>query len=83
MEEIKVQLKQTIIEVLEDISMMADQIGDDSVLVECGLNSLYFVKLVVRLEEKLHIEFDDDYLDIKKFKTFHDLADYVLKKVSN
>lgn len=77
------QLKQTIIEVLEDISIMVDQIEDDSVLVECGLNSLYFVKLVVRLEEKLHIEFDDDYLDIKKFKTFYDLVDYVLKKVSD
>lgn len=47
-----------------------------------NINSLSFVKLVVRLETHFDVTFDDDRIAISQYKTFSDLAGYIIKLLS-
>lgn len=46
---------------------------------EIGLNSITFIYVVVELEDILAIEFEDDYLDYGRYKTFEEFCVYVEK----
>ena len=46
-----------------------------------GLNSLLFIKFVVRLEVEFDIDFDDENMDVKKFVTVNDIVNYVEQHV--
>ena len=46
-------------------------------LRELGLNSLLFIKFVVRLEVEFDVDFDDESMDIDTFITINDIAKYI------
>jgi len=58
------------------------EISLDDNLTDLGINSLLFVKIAVALETEFDIEFKDEDLDIKRFKTIGDIVCYVEDKVS-
>lgn len=48
-------------------------------LLDAGINSIGFIRLVILLEEEFGIVIDDDDLDIRNFTTISDLLSYVRK----
>jgi acyl carrier protein len=46
-----------------------------------AFDSLRFIKLVVEIEKKFNIEFEDDYLLLHKYKTIEDICEYVESKI--
>lgn len=44
-----------------------------------GLNSMFFVKIIVDLEQILNINFEDDKLILDLYETIEDLVDYILE----
>ncbi|WP_036605397.1 acyl carrier protein [Paenibacillus assamensis] len=51
-----------------------------SSLLELGIDSFEFVKLVVIIEAKYDIEFDDEDLNFKRFSTMHNLITFIDEK---
>lgn len=51
-------------------------IGSDNI-AEYGFNSISFISYVVSIEVNYDIEFDEEYLNYKKFLSFSQLVDYV------
>lgn len=51
-------------------------------LIELGMTSLSFVKLIVVLETEFNIEFDDDDFLMDKFEFLDDFVSYVQKKTN-
>ncbi|MNW40286.1 Acyl carrier protein [compost metagenome] len=51
-------------------------------LIELGMTSLSFVKLIVLLETEFNIEFDDDDFLMDKFEFLDDFVSYVQKKIN-
>ena len=67
-------IKDIIKEVLNESEMEIDMLADFSML---GLNSFDFINVVVEIEDKFGIEFDDEYLDYNRYKTFEEFCTYV------
>jgi acyl carrier protein len=53
------------------------RVAGNTKLISLGLNSLLFIKFIVRLEVEFDIDFDDENMDIKNFVTFNDIVAYV------
>ncbi len=77
-EMVETRLKKVIKENYKDI---ADNIRLDETLAAFGLNSVEFVKLVVKLEKEFGFEFDNEHLDFAKFSTIRDIVDYIESKI--
>lgn len=60
-----------------------EEITPDSELEALGFSSYEFVKIVVEIEMKFGFEFDDEYLDFRKFKTIGDLTHYIDRMVKS
>lgn len=70
-----------IIELLDENDAYAyEEITPESLLETVGLTSITFIKLVVELETKYEIEFDDSDLNSEHFKTVDDIVKYVEQK---
>ena len=50
---------------------------------EYGLNSIYFVKIIIEFEKIFDINFEDDYLVLENYTCIQDLVDYISKKLDN
>lgn len=71
-------VKKKIIEVInESLERDVTEFMEDNELQEIGLNSVSFIKIVVKLEQIFDVEFEDDALEYTKFKYLVDLCDYV------
>ncbi len=65
--------------VVEQLSVSADEIKEDSKFVEdLGADSLDVVELVMALEEKFDIEIPDD--EAEKIQTVQDVVNYIQSK---
>ena len=65
--------------VVEQLSVSADEVKDDSKFVEdLGADSLDVVELVMALEEKFDIEIPDD--EAEKIQTIADVVAYIESK---
>ena len=60
-----------------ELSTDADEIKLDSALVNYGINSISFIKLVVLLENEFGFEIEDENLDYKKLATLEGLISYI------
>lgn len=58
-----------------------DGLSADSLLVDLGINSVVFIKIVVEMENEFDIEFDDDELDFARIEKLQDLVDVVAEKL--
>lgn len=50
-------------------------------LSSLGINSIYYIQMVVSMENEFNIEFDDEYLDFTVFQTFPEIINYIEKKM--
>ena len=57
-------------------------IAEEAVLREIGINSIMFIEIIVKLEQKLEFEFDNDDLAIEHIKTVRDLFKLVEKNIT-
>ena len=69
----------TIVRLLDDVHIY-EEITPETLLETLGLTSITFIKLVVELETKYEIEFDDSDLNNDHFKTIDDVVKYVKRK---
>jgi acyl carrier protein len=51
-------------------------------LLELGMTSLSFVRIIATLETEFEIEFDDNDFDIEKFEYVNDFTSYIQKKIT-
>jgi acyl carrier protein len=70
--------------VLEIIHLIMDNknIELSAKVADIAFDSLRFIKLVVEIEKKFKIKFDDDYLLLHKYKTIADICEYVASKIA-
>lgn len=54
----------------------------DVSLSKIGVSSIYYIKMVVGMEDLFNIEFDDECLDYEKFETLSEILEYIKKKIS-
>ena len=57
-------------------------VGKDTILEEVDLDSITFITIIVELEKKYKIEFDDEKMLVSNYKTIGDLIEYVKMKVA-
>lgn len=73
-----------LIKIIEDtleINSIKKNIEIKDKLKNLGLNSISFIKLLVKIEEKFGIEIDDEYLDANKINTVGEIYNLILSKI--
>ncbi len=72
--------KERLIEIISDV-LDVDLSNDDlsKPMDEIGINSINFIKLVVKCEALLDFEIEDDMLLISKFENLNDFIDYMTR----
>lgn len=55
------------------------EVSDNTSLSEMGITSMQFVNIIVELEVKFDIEFEDEKLSVNAFNTFYDIYMYVIR----
>ncbi len=59
------------------LSKKIDQIESTDNLVDLGMNSITFIKLIVNIEKKYNIEFSNDIMIMDRFRTINDFVEYI------
>jgi acyl carrier protein len=73
-----------IISIIKDnlnISIPIEQININESLLDLGVNSITFVKIIVTIEAEFEFEFGDDDLNTNRFPTIQSLVSYVESKI--
>ena len=72
--------KERLIEIISDV-LDVDLSNDDlsKPMDEIGINSINFIKLVVKCEALLDFEIEDDMLLISKFENLNNFIDYMTR----
>ncbi|SET05122.1 phosphopantetheine-binding protein [[Clostridium] polysaccharolyticum] len=71
-----------IVEMIAQVSETPDcakLLKQNEQLSVAAVNSISFINLVLLIEDKYEIEFDDEHLDFKDFDTVTSLCEYVKK----
>lgn len=81
--DVKTALKQLVINNFHDFSSYDedDEIWDLPEFPEQGLNSADFIKLIVSIEKRFKIVFEEEYLYSGRLKCFNDLVKYIETKI--
>ncbi|MCP1132763.1 acyl carrier protein [Paenibacillus polysaccharolyticus] len=53
------------------------EISMETNLIQAGVNSISFIKLVILIENEFNISFDEERLDISYFPTIKDIVGYI------
>ena len=80
MNSIEAKIRELICEAMDDVELDMDSIGVEDELINYGVSSIVFIKMVIQIEEEFEIELDDDDLDNVKFSTIKDYVDFVKMK---
>ena len=76
------RVKEIVSEVLENSDDIANLKPEDS-LLDYGITSINYIRIIVEIEQEYGIEFDDDDLSIETLKTLNDLVDYIIDRKEN
>ncbi len=72
--------REKIVEILARLTEneeLKEHLKESSDLTDIGVNSMFFIKLVVELEDEFDITFDDEKLDYESFSDLDELSIYV------
>ena len=81
----KEMIKKQSLEVIEEVipELDADNLDTSaSITDDYDVNSVSIIKLLVGLEDKFNVEFDDSELALNKYKSFDDVIESVEKKMN-
>lgn len=81
----KDMIKKQSLEVIEEVipELDADNLDTSaSITDDYDVNSVSIIKLLVGLEDKFNVEFDDSELALNKYKNFDDVIESVEKKMN-
>jgi len=70
----------TILKVQLDQLLDGKDITINDELTNIGINSLLFIKTIVAMEKEFDIEFQDEDLDVSKYRTVDDIVKYIDSK---
>lgn len=54
-----------------------ENLGENDNLLNIGINSISFIKIIVQIETEFDIEFDENDLNTKSFDSLNDISFYV------
>lgn len=57
------------------------RVNKESKFEEIGLDSIEFVQLIVNIEDKFNIEFDEEELNVDKYKNLDDLVKIIERHI--
>lgn len=66
--------------IVEEVLCITIEGEMNPMLIDIGINSLNFIKLVLQIEKEFGISFDDRDLIVEKYPTIEGLVEYVKKK---
>lgn len=69
--------------VAQTLEIQPEYINLEAKLKDLGVNSYYYLRIVVALEEEFGVEFPDDELDYEKFETVMEIVKYLEKLIQN
>lgn len=77
------EVKNYVLEIIRDKACASDEIAinENTLLKEAKIDSFAFIEIIIALEDRFEVEFDDGALYFGKFEYVHDLVDYVDKLV--
>lgn len=81
----KDMIKKQSLEVIEEVipELDADSLDTTASITEdYDVNSVSIIKLLVGLEDKFNVEFEDSELALNKYKSFDDVIESVEKKMN-
>lgn len=58
-----------------------EDLKTDTSLLELGINSVSFIKAVVAIENEFDLEFQDENLDLARFRTYGDILSVIEDEV--
>lgn len=72
--------KQAVINIFKNNASELEDIPDDAKLIDLGINSITFIRIIVELESYFNFEFEDEDLDYKNFEYIDDVCRYIANK---
>ena len=81
----KEQIKGKLLEVVEDVMPDLDQSSIDmeaSLTEDYDVNSVSMIRMLVELEDKFGVAYEDNELALYKYSTFDDVVDSIEKKLN-
>lgn len=71
------EIEVDVIKIVQKYVTNNKQIEKKNMLKTLGINSVSFIRIIVELEEFFEIDFDDDSLNLSRFKTVKALIYYI------
>ncbi len=75
-------IKRVLTEQPEEVDINLDGIKEEDNILELGLNSISYIKLIVEIENEFDIEFEDCMLDYTTMESIKDIIDTVNNKLN-
>lgn len=79
-------INKELLKILDIISVTSgiekSQLSESTPIGVFGINSVTFISIIVKIEQELNIEIDDEDLEIKKYNTVADLLAVLGKKLN-
>ena len=77
------EVKAVVIEELENLGIIIDDEEDDNNILSVELDSISFISLIVAIEERLKIQFPDDFLTMDVISSINGFSNLVYTLLSN
>lgn len=75
-------IKKDIITIIKEFLNKDFELQCDTVLSEIGVDSINIIQIVVLIEEKYGIEFEDEKLTYKTLHTVNSISEYIFLRIS-
>jgi acyl carrier protein len=78
------EIKEKVVEILKEVvnrTIPDNWLELGGQLQELSIDSLEYIKIVVRFENTFDVEFDDEALDLTKFSNVDDICAYITKLI--
>lgn len=70
-------IEEGVLSIIETQSKSSNIVAPETTLYDLKVNSIIFIKIIVDLETKFNIEFEDEKLLMSEFPTVKDFIDYI------
>ena len=75
--------QEELINIIKEAVKDNQDITKETVLADLGIDSITFISLIIEIEDRYDIEFDDEKMMIEQYKTIGDLIIYIKESIDN